>query len=204
MIGGLAARWMLTVVFAAAGLTAGLPPLRRLAGSAQTADRVSAVFCGVLCAALIAMRGGRSRPPPRGCRRPCPEVPRSGSGWPAWLGRVRLASRPAVLHALMAGAMIWMLTSMPAGAGMASAGPARAAMASMSRAVRPAPAVAVSVLFAVGCAAASIRWPARAVGTGSQLKDPIAASQAAMSAGMAAMLLGAAVTIGQEQAASDR
>lgn len=46
---------MLTVVFAAAGLTAGLPPLRRLAGSAQTADRVSAVFCGVMCAALIAI-----------------------------------------------------------------------------------------------------------------------------------------------------
>jgi hypothetical protein len=54
MIAGLAARWLLTAVFAAAGLIAALP--RRVpAGSAQPADRVSAVFCGAMCAALIVM-----------------------------------------------------------------------------------------------------------------------------------------------------
>jgi hypothetical protein len=49
MIGGLAARWLLTAVFAAAGLSAAL---RRVpSGSAQPADRVSAVFAA-RCARL--------------------------------------------------------------------------------------------------------------------------------------------------------
>jgi len=192
MIEGLAARWLLTVVFAAAGLRAGLPR-REPAGSAQPADRASAVFCGMMCAALIAMAW----------------LPEPGTA--AWLqaalfacaalwfglaslagsGRACRPSLPAVLHALMAGAMIWMLISMPAGTGTASVGPARAAMASMSRTGAPASALAITVLLAVCCAAASIPWLASAIGPGLRLRDPIAASQAAMSAGMAAMLLAA-------------
>ena len=54
MITALAARWVLTAVFAAAGLTATLP-WRAPAESAQPAERISAVFCGAMCAALIAM-----------------------------------------------------------------------------------------------------------------------------------------------------
>jgi hypothetical protein len=54
MVTALAARWLLTVVFAVAGLGAAL--LRRgRAGAADAAGRVPAVFCVVMCAALIAM-----------------------------------------------------------------------------------------------------------------------------------------------------
>jgi hypothetical protein len=48
------ARWLLTGLFATAGLRVALPR-RGPAWSAQPADRVSAVFCAVMCAALIAM-----------------------------------------------------------------------------------------------------------------------------------------------------
>lgn len=54
MITALAPRCLLTAVFAAAGLAAALPR-REPAGSAQPADRVQAVFCGAMCAALIVM-----------------------------------------------------------------------------------------------------------------------------------------------------
>ena len=84
--------------------------------------------------------------------------------------------------------MIWMLTAMSAITGMPPAGSARGAMAPMSRAATPAPVLVVSILLAVSCAAASIPWLARAIGSGPRVKDPVSASQAAMSAGMAAML----------------
>jgi hypothetical protein len=80
--------------------------------------------------------------------------------------------------------MTWMLTAVT---GMPPAGPARGAMAPMSRA-RPALVLVVSILLAVSCAAASIPWLARAIGPGPRVKDPVSASQATMSAGMAAML----------------
>src|SRR5258708_23563166 len=62
MVGAVAARWVLTAVFAAAGLGAVLPP-REPAGAARPADRVSAVFCAAMCAALTAMTW-RAEPPP--------------------------------------------------------------------------------------------------------------------------------------------
>jgi hypothetical protein len=62
-------------------------------------------------------------------------------------------------------------------------------MAPMSRAATPAPVLVISFLLAVSCAAGSIPWLARAVAPGRRVRDPAAASQAAMSAGMAAMLL---------------
>jgi hypothetical protein len=46
-----------------------------------------------------------------------------------------------------------------------------------------------AILLAVSCAAASVPWLARAIAPGHRVKDPAAVSQAAMSAGMAAMLL---------------
>jgi len=103
-------------------------------------------------------------------------------------GPVRRPGLPALLHTLMAGAMIWMLTAMPAATGMPPTRPVRGAMTPMPRAGPPAPVLVVSILLAVSCAAASIPWLARAVGPGARLKDPASASQAAMSAGMAAML----------------
>ena len=189
MIEGLAARWLLTAVFATAGLRAALPR-REPAGSAQRADRVPAVFCGAMCAALIAMTW-RSEPTPAtwvqaalfGCA-----ALWFGLASLAGSGRVRRPSLPAVLHTLMAGAMIWMLTAKPAVTGMLPAGPARGAMASMSRAATPAPVLGVSILLAVSCAAASVPWLTRAIGPRPRVNDPVAASQAAMSAGMAAML----------------
>jgi len=107
----------------------------------------------------------------------------------AGYGRARRPSLPALVHALMAGTMIWMLTAMPAMTGMTSPGSARGAMAPMPRAATPIPVLAVSIFLAVSCAAASFPWLARAIGPGPRVKDPVSASQAAMSAGMAAMLL---------------
>jgi hypothetical protein len=107
---------------------------------------------------------------------------------PARSGRARRPGLPAFLHTLMAGAMIWMLTATPAATGMPPAGPTRGTMVSMSRAATPAAVVVISILLAVSCAAASIPWLARAVGPGPRVNDPVSASQAVMSAGMAAML----------------
>ena|SRR5438876_7231323 len=186
MITALAARWLLTAVFAAAGLTAALP-WREPAGSARPADRVPAVFCGAMCAALTVMTW-RSEPAAatwlQAALFGCTAI-WFGLASLAGSGRVRRPSLPALLDTLMAGAMIWMLTAMPSVPGMPSA---RAAMAPMSRAVTPAQVLVVSILLAVSCAAASIPWLTRAIGPGPRVKDPVSASQAAMSAGMAAML----------------
>ena len=54
MVTAVAARWLLTVVFAAAGAGAALPR-RGQAGAADAAGRVPAVSCVVMCAALTAM-----------------------------------------------------------------------------------------------------------------------------------------------------
>jgi hypothetical protein len=108
MITAVAARWLLTVVFAAAGLGAMLPRPAP-AGTARPAGRMSAVFCAAMCAALTAMTW---QPEPAaatwlqaalfGC---------TALGF--WLigradyGRVRRPSLPALLHTLMASTMIW-------------------------------------------------------------------------------------------------
>jgi len=189
MITALAARWLLTVVFAAAGLGAAL--LRRgRAGAADAAGRVPAVFCVVMCAALTAMTWWSEPAVAAWVQAAVFGCAALGFGLVslAGSGRVRRPGLPAVLHTLMAGAMIWMLTAMPAVAGMRPAKSARGAMASMSRPATPAPVLAVSILLAVSCAAACIPWLARAIGPGPRVKDPVSASQAAMSAGMAAML----------------
>ena len=187
MIQAMAARWTLTAVFAVAALRVGMPR-REPAEPAQSEDRVSVVFCGAMCAALIAMTWW-SEP--------------AAATWlqaavfasaVLWFGLVSVAGPArgtrlrAAFHMLMAGAMIWMLTAMPAITGMPPRGSVTGAMAPMSRPATPASVLAISILLAVSCAAASVPWLARAIRPGRQVKDPIAASQAAMSAGMAAML----------------
>jgi hypothetical protein len=189
MITAVAARWLLTAVFAAAGLGAALPR-RGPAGAADVAARVPAVFCVVMCAALIAMTWWSE---PAAAAWTQAAVFGCAALWfglvsLAGSGQVRRPGLPALLHTLMAGAMIWMLTAMPAIAGMRPAGPARGAMAPMPQPATPAPVLAVSILLAVSCAAACIPRLARAIGPGPRVKDPVSASQAAMSAGMAAML----------------
>lgn len=63
-------------------------------------------------------------------------------------------------------------------------------MAGMSgAALLPFPVLAVTGVVAVYCTVASIPWLARAVGPGPRVKDPAAAGQAMMTAGMAAMLI---------------
>lgn len=186
MITQLAARWVLTTVFAAAGLIVALPR-RDQAGSAQSSGRGSNLFCSAMCAALIAMTW-RSEPAAAtwlqvalfGCAALW-FVVTSLAGF----GQGQGPSLPGLFHTLMAGAMIWMLTEMPAAAGMPPAG----AMAPTPRAAAPAPVLVISILLAVSCAAASIPWLARAIAPGDRVRDPAAASQAAMTAGMAAMLL---------------
>jgi Domain of unknown function (DUF5134) len=123
MITQLAARWVLTTVFAAAGLIVTLPR-RNPAGSAQPSGRGSNLFYGAMCAALIAMTW-RSEP--------------AAATWPQlalfgcaalWFGLTSLAgfgkgrrpSLPDLFHTLMAGAMMWMLTAMPSGTGRPAAG----------------------------------------------------------------------------------
>jgi uncharacterized protein DUF5134 len=190
MIMALAARWLLTAVFATAGLGAALPR-RSPAGAADAADRVPAVSCLLMCAALTVMIWW-SEPAAAawvqaavfGCA-----ALWSGRAVLAGTGRAWHAGLPAVLHALMAGAMIWMLVAMPAAPAMPPTRPGRGAMAPMSLAATPAPVLAVSILLAACCAAACILWLARAIGPGPRVKDPASAGQAAMSAGMAAMLI---------------
>jgi hypothetical protein len=120
MVTALTARWLFTAVFAAAGLGASLPRRRGPAGTARPADQISAAFCAAMCAALTAMTW---RPEPAavtwlqaallGCA-----ALGFGLTSRAGHGRVRQPAPPALLHALMAGTMIWMLTAMPAMTGM--------------------------------------------------------------------------------------
>jgi hypothetical protein len=185
----LAAQWLLTAVFAAAGLGAMLPQCRR-AGSAWPAERVSAVLCPVMCAALIVMTW-RSEP--------------AAAAWlqaalfgcaALWFvlaslldpGRPRRPGLTGLHHALMAAAMTWMLTAMP-GAALPSPGPGHGAMAAMPGVGLPTPDLAVSILLAAYCTVAALPLLRQAIGPGPRVTDPHAASQAAMSAGMAAMLL---------------
>lgn len=186
MVALLASRWLLTGLFAAAGLAAALP--QRLAGTARPADRA---FCGAMCAALIAMMWWSE-----------PAV----AAWlqaavfgcaGMWLvlahrrgfGSIRLPGPAGLHHALMAGAMIWMLTAIPGMTAMPAPRHDHDAMAAMPQAGVPGPVLAVSILAAGYCAAASIPWLRRAIGPGPRLTDPAAAGQAAMSAGMAALLI---------------
>ena len=172
-------------MFAAAGLAA-LP--RRLAGTARLADRA---FCGATCAALITMMWW--------------SVPAVAAWLQAavfgcagmWLvlahrrgfGPIRLPGPAGLHHALMAGVMIWMVTAIPGLTVMPAPRNGHDAMAAMPQASVPGPVLAVSILAAGYCAAASIPWLRRAIGPGLRLTDPAAAGQAAMSAGMAALLI---------------
>jgi Domain of unknown function (DUF5134) len=192
-VGAVSLRWLLTAVFVAAGL--GSLPVRGRPGTARAAsviqsgaDRVSDVFHALMCAALIAMTW------------------RSGPLVPEWFqiavfgcaviwfggfglgGGTRSWARglPGLHHALMAGAMIWMITAMPAAMPMVPAGPATAAMP------RPAATTAelvVSVLLTAYFGLATIPWLLRAASPGRRVTGRVAASHAAMSAGMAALLL---------------
>lgn len=112
-----------------------------------------------------------------------------GLASPGGTARFRARSVPGLHHALMAGAMIWMITAMPAAMRMMPAGPARSAMPAMSRPATPAAVPVVSILLAAYFALAAIPWFVRAIGPGRRVNDSAAASHAAMSAGMAAMLL---------------
>jgi hypothetical protein len=188
MITALAARWLFTAVFAAAAVGVALP---RRGRAAAVAGRVPAVFCVAMCASLTGMvwlaepaSAARVQAAVFGCAA-------------LWFGLASLAgpgqgrrALPALLHALMAVAMTWMLIAMPAVTGMTSADTGGGAMAPMSRTAASAPVVAASIMLAVSCAAAALWWLAGAIGLGpgSRVKDPVPAGQAAMSAGMAAML----------------
>jgi hypothetical protein len=183
MIAALPARWLLTVVFVAAGVAAALP----WRGPAAAAGRAPAVSCVVMCAALAAMTWWSE---PAAAAWAQAAVFGCAALWPGLggTGRDRRPGLLAVLHGLMAGAMIWMLIALPPMAGMPPAGSAGGAMASVSRHSTPGGVLAISILLAVSCAVAAISWLARAIGPGPRVKDQVSASQAAMSAGMAAML----------------
>jgi hypothetical protein len=198
MITALAVRWLFTTVFAATALWAGLPRRRRArtADAAGAAGLIPAVFCVAMCGSLIAMTWWSE--PAIATR-----VQAAAFGCAAlWFGLASVASsgqgrRPSLAplpYALMAVAMVWMLTAMPSATGISPAEPAHGAMAQMSPAAMSpasmsASVLVVSILLAVSCAATAFWWLTRAVGPGSRVKDPALASHAAMGAGMAAMLL---------------
>lgn len=192
MIESATARWLLTAVFAAAAL--GTAWRRQPAGQARRADRPTAAFCIVMCAALIAMTWW-----PRPAAVTWLQVAGFGCaalwfGLASW-GRFGQFRRPRLVgmhHALMGGAMIWMLVALSGVAGIRPPGTGQDAMTgmtAMSSAGPPFPVLAVSGLVAVCCAAAALPWAARAVGPGPRVTDTAAAGQAAMSVGMAAMLI---------------
>ena len=182
----LEARWLLTGVFTAAGLAAALP--RRPAGTARPADRA---VCGAMCAALITMMWW-SEPAVAAWLQAA--VFGSAAMWlvlahQSGFRPIRLPGPAGWHHALMAGAMIWMLTAIPGTAAMPAPRHQHDAMAAMPQAGVPGPVLAVSILAAGYCTAASLPWLRRAIGPGLRLADPAAAGQAAMSAGMAALLI---------------
>jgi hypothetical protein len=188
---------LLSAGFAAAGLGS-LLALGR-ASAARAADRVSDVFHVLMSVALVAMIW-RSEPALAvwfqtglfGCA-----VIWFGLASTSGTARSWPISLPGAHHALMAGAMIWMITAMPADMRMSPAGAARTAMPTMSQPsmpalshpVTPAVVLAVSVLLAAYFALAAIPWFVRSIGPGRRVNGRAAASHAAMSAGMAAMLL---------------
>lgn len=174
MLGSAAERLLFTCVFAAAALGAALPLARR----SRLANRAGAGFCLAMCAALIAMSWLAE---PAGAVWPQVAVFGGAAFCLVLSGPVRVGLH----HAVMAAAMAWMLTALPASGQMRGmAGPA-------SMAGPPSvPVLAVSGLVAACCVATSIPWVPRAIGgPGLRLTDPGAASQAAMSVGMAAMLI---------------
>jgi hypothetical protein len=205
MVTAVTARWLLTAVFAAAGLGSLLVQGR--AGPLRAADRVSDVFQVLMCVAMIAITW-RSEPALavwiQGALFGCAVI-WFGLASPSGKARLGPASLPGAHHALMAGAMIWMLTAMPADMGMRPAGTGRTAMpamshhsmpamsqpamAAMSHQSMPVPVLVVSVLLAAYFALAAIPWLLRAIDPKGHVNGTAAASHAAMSAGMAAMLL---------------
>src|ERR1700722_1289274 len=150
MAGAVAARWLLTAVFAAAGLGS-LPVLGRV-DTARAAARVSEVFHALMCTALIAMTW-RSEP-----IAPTWFEPALFGCAVVWFGLVGPGGLPALHHALMAGAMIGMIPAMPAASRMGPAGPARSAMPAMSPRAAPAAVLAVCVLLAAYFAFAAVPW----------------------------------------------
>jgi hypothetical protein len=189
MTGTLAVRWLLTAVFAAAGL--GSLPVPGRVDTARAAARVSEVFHALMCTALIAMTW-RSEPIAPTWFEPalfgCAVVWFGLTG-PGGVAGFRARRLPGLHHALMAGAMIWMITAMPAASRMGPAGPARSAMPAMSPHAAPAAVLAVCVLLAAYFALPAVPWFVCAIGPGRRVTDRPAAGHAAMSAGMAAMLL---------------
>jgi hypothetical protein len=103
---------------------------------------------------------------------------------PGRVDTARAAARVSeVFHALMCTALIAMTwRSEPAG-------PARSAMPAMSPHAAPAAVLAVCVLLAAYFALPAVPWFVCAIGPGRRVTDRPAAGHAAMSAGMAAMLL---------------
>ncbi|WP_460348140.1 DUF5134 domain-containing protein [Actinoallomurus acanthiterrae] len=198
MVTSLMARWLLTAVFTVAGLES-LLALRRV-GMTRASDRISEAFHVLMSAALIAMTW-RSEPASAvwlqtalfGCAAVWFLL--AGPGQMVPLAVRRLSG---VHHALTAGAMIWMITAMPADMRMTHEGLARAAMPAMSQPAMshssshssmPAAVKAVSVLLAAYFALAAVLWSVWACGPGRRVNGRPAAGDAAMSAGMAAMLL---------------
>jgi hypothetical protein len=189
MITSLTARWLFTVVFAVAALGAALPRGARLCaaggrvmtGAGDAAGQVPAGFCLAMCASLIAMTWW-SEPFAAAVVQAalfgCAALGFAMVTSQGRRGRHSLANQP---QALMAVAMIWMLTALPAAAMPAAPG--------MTSTGAPAPVLVVSILLAVSCAATGCWWLARAVGLRTRVKDPAWAGHAVMSAGMAAMLL---------------
>ena len=155
------------------------------------ADRVSDGFHALMCAALIAMTW------------------RSGPLVPEWLqvavfgcaviwfcgptlggsARSRTPRLPGLHHALMAGTMIWMITAIPAAMPMASAGPAASVMSGMPHPAATTAVLVVSVLLTAYFGLGTIPWLRQAAGPGRHVTGRVAVSHAAMSAGMAALLL---------------
>lgn len=193
MIGPLAARWLLTAVFAAAGLAAAQPRrgLAGPAGQAQPTDWPSAVLCPVMCLALIGMTWWSE---PSAAAWLQAAVFSCAALWFATAGVVRTrhsrrAGMAGLHNGLMAGSMIWMLAAMPAASAMPQASSGRSAMPGMSHAVMSEPVVAISVLLAAYFGLAAVPWLMRAIGPGRRVSNLASAGQAAMSAGMAVMMI---------------
>lgn len=199
-----------------ADTAAGAAATRGAVGAVNPDDRVPAGFCLAMCASFAVMTWWSEPAAAAGIQAALFGGAALWFGFAALVGPDRggrhgLAS---MLHALMAVVMIWMLTALPAATGTPAAtgmpavpavpgadgmssppgipspGASHGAMAPMSlTATVSGPVLVVTIGLAVCCAAAAFWWLPRAVGPRTRVKDPVSASHAVMSAGMAAMLL---------------
>ena len=167
---------------------------RALSGRGRTdpGSGVSAALHVLMCAAVIVLTWRSRLALPlwfQVAAFGCPVI-WFGLGGLSGSARLRAGALSGLHHAVMAASMIWMITAMPEAMRMGpAAAPGRSATPAMSGATISPAVLAVSAVLVAYFALAAVPWTVRALSSARNVAGPAAAGRAAMSAGMAAMLL---------------